>query len=111
MTPRRSRPLALRLAVTLRGRWLRARWRLPYQHDDLGARPLLHDVGDARPGVRVPLADVAQAPARLAVDPDDGEEVLAGGVEQAPEGVPVIAPVEIVTVCPSGTRLRRSPPP
>src|SRR5437867_10360168 len=70
--------------------------RLTDQHDDFGARPLLHDIGDARPGMCIALADIAQAPARLAVNPDDGEAVLAGDIEQAPEGVPVVAPVEIV---------------
>src|SRR2546425_3238702 len=95
MTPRRSRPLAL-IGGDLAREVVASQVRLTDQHDDFGARPLLHDIGDARPGMRIALADIAQAPARLAVNPDDGEAVLAGDIEQAPEGVPVVAPVEIV---------------
>ena len=46
--------------------------------------------------MRVALSDVAQAAARLAIDPEDGDPALAGDVEQPPEGIPVVAPVQVV---------------
>ena len=46
--------------------------------------------------MRVALADVAQAAAWLAIDPEDGDPALAGDVEQPPEGLPVVAPVQVV---------------
>jgi hypothetical protein len=74
--------------------------RLSHHHNQPRCRVLSQDVNDACGGVAIPLADVAEAVARLAVDPENENRVLLRHLEQRAKVLPVVAPLGVVADAP-----------